>query len=148
MVTNASSGLEGLRILIVEDMLLVADEINYQLRVIGCEVIGPCSNVADARLAIERQNPEAALVDVNLRGESGFPIADELCKRNVPFLFMTGYDSAYLPTEYRRFDCIQKPFTADQLREVMWKTFLQHSQSGAARPVHPGAQAIIDAATE
>src|SRR5262245_19543544 len=124
MMNQGQNVLAGLQILVVEDMVLVADEIEHQLHDFGCRVVGPVGHCAQALEAIERNELAGALLDVNLNGESGLCLADELFKRRVPFIFMTGFDRAFLPMEYRVFACLQKPFTGEQLRELMEKTFL------------------------
>ena len=129
MDVDASSPMEGLRILVVEDMLLVADEIEHLLGHFGCEVVGPVMRVADALAAIKQRPPDGALLDVNLNGETGYAIADDLFKRGIPFIFMTGYDINYLLADYRGLPCIQKPFTADELRTMMEKIFAHHAVS-------------------
>ena len=58
---------------------------------------------------------DAALLDVNLEGAFSYPIAAALTERDVPFLFLTGYDGWSLPETYRSIPRIAKPFSAASL---------------------------------
>jgi CheY-like chemotaxis protein len=64
------------QILVVEDELLIAMEIESLLRRGGFRGIGPALTVAGALALIQRQRPDAAVLDVNLRGERVTPVAD------------------------------------------------------------------------
>ena len=79
--------------LVVEDDALLAMELVEELEAIGAVAIGPVMTVVSA-LEIVRNEAEidAALMNVNLRGELSFPVADALIERSVPFLFVTGND--------------------------------------------------------
>lgn len=108
--------LSGLHILVVEDMLLVAEVICEQLESCGCIVVGPAARVGRA-LVLAREEPlDGALLDVNLAGESSFPVAAALDARNIPYVFLTGYDdAAALPPEYRKLPKLGKPFRQEAL---------------------------------
>jgi hypothetical protein len=40
---------------------------------------------------IEQNSIDGAILDVNLRGEMVFPLADALAERSIPFVYVTGY---------------------------------------------------------
>lgn len=101
--------LAGRRILIVEDEPLVAMLIEEMLLDLGCEVIGPASNVADGLALIGDRNPDGALLDVNLDGEEVYPVADALLAAGTPFTFVTGYGRHGLACAYRDMPTMQKP---------------------------------------
>ena len=85
--------LAGRRVLLVEDELLVAMEIEEALRGADCEVLGPVATLEEAMsLALaEAGRIDAAVLDVNLAGRPSFPVADLLAGRGVPVVFATGY---------------------------------------------------------
>lgn len=104
-----------LRILIVEDEMLVAMNVEDMLLELGHEVAGLASRLAPA-LALARDGRfDAAMLDVNLAGEPSFPVADLLIERGVPFLFATGYGRQGIEERYRGFPILQKPFRAAEL---------------------------------
>lgn len=77
------------RILVVEDEWLVARELEAFLRDEGHAMVGAASNVEVALRLIAAEPPDAALLDVNLRGRLVTPVAVELAARGVPFLLVT-----------------------------------------------------------
>lgn len=121
--------LHGLRILVVEDTLLVAEVILDVLRECGCEVVGPAARVQQA-VALARQNDiDGALLDMNLAGELCFPVAAALTERGIPFVFLTGYDEAAVPPEYRGVPRMTKPF---QVRELALLASARFRKTGAS----------------
>lgn len=108
---SEARSLEGARLLVVEDEALVAMLIEDALRDLGCVVIGPVGNVAQAFAALERETVEGAMLDVNLGGaERSYPIADALTARGVPFIFVTGYGEEGVDRRYAPVGVLQKPF--------------------------------------
>jgi len=67
--------LAGKRILVVEDEMLVAMLIEDMLAEAGCVVIGPFARVPEALAAARTETVDAALLDVNVAGETVFPVA-------------------------------------------------------------------------
>ena len=83
--------LEGRNILLVEDDHLVAltvEDILTYAQVASVEVVGSVSQAMDA---LSQHDFDAAIVDVNLRGEASWPVAVELRRRGIPYLTVTGY---------------------------------------------------------
>jgi len=70
---------------------------------------------------------DGAVLDINLRNERVFPVADALTARGVPFLFTTGYDADSIPKAYAGAPRCEKPVDKAQL--LRW---LSH---GALAPV-------------
>ena len=120
--------LHNLRILVVEDNLLTADSIQDLLETNGCEVIGPAATVARALDLIARTALDGAVLDINLGGELSFPVAAALIERDVPFLFLTGYDDLIVPPQYRGMRRLEKPSDMRQLAEIVTSAFGQPSR--------------------
>ena len=85
-----------LRVLVVEDEFLIVLETEQMLDRLGCVVIGPAPTVARALALLDREEPDLAILDVNL-GERSTPIAEALRARGVPFALATGYNGHQLP---------------------------------------------------
>ena len=116
---SMSSGLEGLRVLIAEDIFLIAELLAAPLKERGCQVVGPISKL-ERGLDLARDVPlDGAILDVNLDGKLCFPIAAVLSERGVPFFFVTGYSTDIFPARYRGFPCLLKPFDAADLVEMV-----------------------------
>lgn len=108
-----------LRILVVEDEMLVAMNVEDMLLELGHEVAGLASRLGPA-LALARESRfDAAMLDVNLAGEASFPVADILIERGLPFLFATGYGRQGIEERYRDFPLLQKPFRTEELGRAL-----------------------------
>jgi CheY-like chemotaxis protein len=82
----------GPLVLVVEDEFLLALELELLLERHGYRVLGPAATVAEALRLLEGGRPDAALLDVNLKGEMVTPVAEALRARGVPFVLASAYD--------------------------------------------------------
>jgi CheY-like chemotaxis protein len=116
-----STPLAGQPILVVEDELLVAMLLEDIIADLGGVVVGPASRIPQALELVQDTAIEmaAAILDVNLGGAGVFPVAEALKKRNVPFIFATGYGQGGLPEDWRNHPTLQKPFNQDQVTEAL-----------------------------
>ena len=110
---SGGPALAARRVLVVEDEWLIAAEIGRALEGAGAVVLGPAHSVEQA-LALLRDGtaPDAALLDVNLRGEAVTPVALALAERGVPFALVTAYATDGLDGPLRAAPRVGKPFTA------------------------------------
>ena len=116
---NSPTRFEGLRVLVVEDEIMVSMLIEDMLHELGCTVIGPASQVDAALELIDAAALDCALLDVNLGGESSFPVADLLRAKGAPFAFATGYGRAALREIDLASPVLQKPFQEGDLARVL-----------------------------
>lgn len=78
-----------LKIVVVEDEPLIADDIADRLQKQGYEVVGIADNSTEALRIIEKEKPDLALLDVNIEGNvDGIGLAAQL---SIPFVFLTSY---------------------------------------------------------
>ena len=115
-----TAALEGIRVLVVEDEFLVATLIEDMLVAAGCVVAGPIPRLSKALDAVGSGTFDAAVLDVNLAGDahrSGRGSA--LSRRNVPFVFVTGYGTGALPGEYAARPRLCKPFKMADLLDKL-----------------------------
>ncbi|WP_114948587.1 response regulator [Microvirga calopogonii] len=119
---TSASALRGRRILVVEDEYMMADDLQHNLEKAGAEVIGPVPSVADAlRLLAAEENVDGAILDVNLRGEKAYPVADALRERGVPFVLATGYEQWSLPEAYKDVPRCDKPVDLRHLARALFE---------------------------
>ena len=91
------------------------------LRERGIEVVGPVGTVKDAlALIAQGERIDGAALDINLRGETVYPVADALRSKGVPILFTTGYDPISLKPGYADVPCLQKPVSIERLIESLF----------------------------
>lgn len=83
--------MSGMTVLVVEDDFIVAYDMQMMLEEQGARVLGPASSLAEAQALLATERPSVAVLDVNLNGEHVFPLADQLCAQQVPFVFATAY---------------------------------------------------------
>jgi CheY-like chemotaxis protein len=101
--------LAGLRLLLVEDEILIAMEMEDLIRGLGAEVAGPFSRVRDALNAVIRGPLNGAVLDIHLDGDTTFPVVDVLLARAIPVLFVTGDADDSLPSKYQALPRLNKP---------------------------------------
>jgi PAS domain S-box-containing protein len=109
----------GDRVLVVEDEALVAMFMQETLAELGLSVVGPCSNLSEAMVAAVHEKFDAAIVDINLRGEFVYPIAEVLVARNIPFVFVTGYGAESIDRRFRAVPIIKKPVQRQILQKLV-----------------------------
>jgi DNA-binding response OmpR family regulator len=110
-------GLSGCRVLLVEDEYLIGEDIKRALERVEVEVIGPVAMLDDALAQLSATTVDVAVVDIKLRGEMAYPLADELAARRIPFIFATGYREDYIPERFRDVPRWHKPFDVDEFAE-------------------------------
>jgi CheY-like chemotaxis protein len=108
------------RVLVVEDEYLVAMDVSAYLEAAGAHVVGPASNVNAALEAVEHTELDGAIVDVNLRGEMAYPVADALVERGIPFVFTTGYDAHTVPARFAAVKRCEKPTTPEAIGRALF----------------------------
>ena len=109
----------NVRVFLVEDEFLMASTLQEDLEAEGFQVFGPYPTLALAQAAIDVDRYDVAIIDVNLRGQLSYPIADELMRRNVPLIILTGFALRDLPDRFRKVLKLSKPYNlAATLRAV------------------------------
>lgn len=79
-------------VLIVEDEIMIAMDLQYMLEGLGWHVMGPVGTVRDALALLANQLPSVAVLDVNLGKEVVTPVAEFLRDRAVPFAVASAYE--------------------------------------------------------
>jgi CheY-like chemotaxis protein len=112
-------GRSGLRVLLVEDEMMVALLLEGMLADFGHEIVGPAARLEKAVEMAQQEAMDVAILDVNIDGEEVYPVADALDARGIPFIFATGYGRAGLRAPYRDRPTLQKPYLADDLHAAI-----------------------------
>jgi CheY-like chemotaxis protein len=96
--------------------MLLAMDIEALLEEQGCEVLEPASSVKRALSVLETGNPDAALLDMNLNGETSAPVAAVLRERGIPFVVVTGYTGKHREDPmFRDAPLLKKPYASAEL---------------------------------
>jgi len=132
-VNREDSQLSGLRILVVEDDLLIAMEIEERLCGFGCEVVGPYGRLGEA-FAAATDNLDGAILDLNLRGEYTFRLIERLQARSVPVIVCSGYvDVPELKEKLVSVPMLAKPCDPDRLAAMMQAYFSRRPKAAPGR---------------
>jgi CheY-like chemotaxis protein len=117
--SRMSADLTGFRVLVVEDEMMVSMLIEDMLSDLGCLVVGPAARLDEAMVLAKDSEFDCAVLDVNLGGQSIYPLSDFLRDKGAPFAFATGYGDVGLREADRGSLVLQKPFRETDLARVL-----------------------------
>ncbi|WP_119270599.1 response regulator [Taklimakanibacter deserti] len=119
MEAAAPTLLKNKRVLIVEDQYLIAADLSRTLTRLGGVVVGPVASSEAAREQLAKSDIDLAFLDINLDEQMVFPLADELERRGIPFVFATGHEATILPDRFKSRLRLTKPFTVEAVIEAV-----------------------------
>jgi CheY-like chemotaxis protein len=105
-------------VLIVEDEMLIAAQMEEALADLGCTT---CSalRLEEALSLVASSRFDAAFLDLDLKGKPSLPVADALSLQGIPFAFMTGYQSPRVKTRYPHAPVLPKPFKEGDIAQTL-----------------------------
>jgi CheY-like chemotaxis protein len=118
-MSSDASILTGLRVMVVEDEMLVSLLIEAMLTDHECSIVGPFATVQAAGDAAMTEAIDVALLDVNVGGSKVYPVANALATRRIPFLFLSGYGKSAIPQDRPEWRVCTKPFREADLIEML-----------------------------
>jgi CheY-like chemotaxis protein len=107
------------RVLLVEDEPLVGMMIEDMLEQLGHHVVAVAPRLQQALEFAAQLQFDVAMLDINLAGESSFPVADLLGQRGIPFFFVSGYGSPGLDNNHTYARLLHKPFAPHDLQRIL-----------------------------
>lgn len=111
----AGTVLSGLRVLVVEDEMLVSLLVEDMLADAQCIVVGPFDRISEALIAAQTERIDLAVLDVNIGGVKVYPVAEVLAIRHIPFVFLSGYGQQAIPSDRPDWRVCSKPFRPEEL---------------------------------
>ncbi len=108
----------GNRVMIVEDEAMIGMMMKEMIADLGYSPAGPFNTLAGALRAAQEDDVDFAILDVNLAGEWVYPVADVLTRREIPFIFITGYGADSLDHRFARTPVYEKPVEAKVLESI------------------------------
>ena len=107
-------------ILIIEDKLLLALELEKFLESFGFPLVDTAPTVKQAMKLLDQKGYILGILDINLKHENSFLVAEYLLARRIPFLFTTGYDSKFsVPDTLKHVPMLKKPIDGEQLHTAI-----------------------------
>jgi CheY-like chemotaxis protein len=120
VAVKARADLADISLLLVEDQLLIALDVEAMLNECGISDVTTSGSVLDALRRLSSSTPDGAILDVNLGSETSIPIAEELARRKIPFVFATGYgEKGMVPASFAHVPIVRKPYDAQSLTEAI-----------------------------
>ncbi len=118
---NAGAGLDReAHVLLLEDQMLIAMDVEQMLQKEGFRNISTATSVREAMGILSKISPDISILDVNLGDSNSMPVAEELRRRALPFIFATGYsDSVVIPETLRTAPVVRKPYESADLMQAL-----------------------------
>lgn len=107
-------------ILIIEDEPLIAMMLEDFVESLDHKVVGTPDSVEDALAAVEGDDFDVAILDINLReNTASWPVADALADKGKPFILASGGQIDSPPERHAMAAYLAKPYTLDAVREAI-----------------------------
>lgn len=106
-------------VLLVEDEPMFSMMLADMLSESGHVVDGPYNKFGDAMVAAKNNNLCGGILDINLDGQSVYPVADILEARKIPFVFVTGYGAHCVAARFNHIPVLQKPVEIERVRDLL-----------------------------
>ena len=109
-----------IKILVVEDEIIIADNICYVLDDLGYQAFEPAINFSQAVESLENNKPDIAILDIQLVGKKdGIDLAYKIKQDyNIPFIFLTSNSDISTIERVKKLDphaFLVKPFNREEL---------------------------------
>ena len=111
--------LDGMRVLVAEDNVILSMHLAGLLEDAGATVMGPFPFAEEALGALDAETPDAAMLDFELGEGSSAPIAERLAQEGVPFAFFTSHEAADLKPWSDTAPVLAKPADQEGVLSVM-----------------------------
>jgi CheY-like chemotaxis protein len=108
-----------LRIIVVEDEMMIAMLLQDMLADLGHTVVGIATRLEQALDLARTADADLAILDVNLNGVDSFAVAQVLAERGLPFFFATGYGALGLEAPFQNALTLKKPFEIKDLSQTL-----------------------------
>jgi CheY-like chemotaxis protein len=117
---DSEQRLQGLRIFIVEDDLMISSMLEDMLAGLGCVPVGAALTIERGLAMASTINAiDVAILDVNIGSEMVFPVADLLLDRDVSCVFSTGHATELLTERYPLCRLLNKPYISRGLARIL-----------------------------
>ncbi|NEH46221.1 response regulator [Rhizobium leguminosarum] len=132
-----------MKVMIVEDEMLLAMELESEVEAAGHEVAGIAMNSRQAHDLLASQKPDFAFVDVQLMdGLTGIEIGRSLAAAGIPYVFVTGNIKRLPPDFVGALGAIEKPYTMNGMKSAL--NYISAILSGNEGPDIPASLVLAN----
>jgi light-regulated signal transduction histidine kinase (bacteriophytochrome) len=126
-IASSPALLEGYSVLILEDQTTAAIDLEKGLRDRGAVAVNVAGTVSNALSIIASDPPDVAVLDVDLDGETSLPVAEELVRIGIPFVFAAAKrDRDTIGAQFGDVAVIDKPYSAEAVANSLKDALLPH----------------------
>ena len=105
-----------LRILVVEDEVLIAEMVKGMLDDLGCQCLGPITDLELALAAARADSFDAAILNLVIEGKNAYAVAEIVAERGLPFTFASGVPRSSIDLKWRDRSYLAKPYVMEDVR--------------------------------
>ena len=111
--------MNGKRILILEEQASITQLLVDMLGALNCRVVGPADRVPQALALLVEHDVDAAILDVKIKGEPSYAVAEELLRRGIPWAFASSNETDEIERRYPGVPVIAKPYSSAHIQRVL-----------------------------
>lgn len=104
----SKSPLEQLRVLYLEDDPIIAAGFVEMIERLG-GIVHECNTLDAALIALQQGHYDLALLDLNIRGQTSYAVAEAAVYKHAALVFITGCGRETLSAEWRHHAVCEKP---------------------------------------
>lgn len=109
-----------MKVMIVEDEMLLAMELESEVEMAGHEVVGTAMNREQASGLVKGYRPDFAFVDIHLQdGPTGIDVGRDLAAKDIPYVFVSGNIKKIPPDFAGALGAIEKPYTTNGMKNAL-----------------------------
>lgn len=131
------TAIPGRSILLVEDEVLVASDLERILKKAGYVVIGPAGSVAEALVQIVQQDIDGAVLNIKVGEELTSPVLDVLASSRVPFVLVSSHPKSLVPPRHRGRPFVSRPYLDFKILQRLASILPTKPKESAQRPSNP-----------
>lgn len=109
-----------MKVMIVEDEMLLAMELESEVEMAGHEVSGTAMNRRQVGDLLQVYRPDFAFVDIHLQdGPTGIEVGRDLASKGIPYVFVSG-NIKKIPADFGgALGAIEKPYTMNGIKNAL-----------------------------
>jgi DNA-binding response OmpR family regulator len=113
------------RVLVVEDEVLIAWDLQAELESRGYDVAGPAGTLVEAMEVLGGGRVSIAVLDINLGKDTSYDIARRCLDNGVGVVFLSGDGGDMRPDELRKIELVTKPVDYNALDLALSRVMAQ-----------------------